>query len=220
LPHEHRLIGMPAVFARWKGQIEVIRAFARVAPAFPGVHLVIAGGSIYDTDAERRYGAELRAAARQAGSPVHLLPFQPKIELVYPELDLVVHYSLRPEPFGRVVLEAMASGTPVIAAAQGGPVEILGGRESAGASESPARLTEDDLGGVQVLPAGWLVPPRRVAALAHTLGAALRLDPGELRAKGQAGRRRAEDHYSARHFARRVADVLRGVVLRAPLGGR
>lgn len=224
VPREHRLIGMPAVFARWKGQIEAIRAFAAISPEFPSAHLVIAGGSIYDTDAERRYGGELEAAVRQAGAPVHLLPFQPKIELVYPELDLVVHYSLRPEPFGRVILEAMASGTPVLAAAQGGPVEILGGREFGRSSRSPTGLSPTGLArgqlqDVQALPAGWLVPPRRVTALARALKEALCLAPDELRAKGRSGRQRAEDRYSARHFARRVADVLRGVVLGAPLLG-
>jgi glycosyltransferase involved in cell wall biosynthesis len=49
IPHDHRLVGMPAVFARWKGQIEVIEAFSHIADEFPNVHLVIVGGSIYDT---------------------------------------------------------------------------------------------------------------------------------------------------------------------------
>jgi len=221
LPHQHRLVGMPAAFARWKGQIEAIQAFAAIAPEFPEVHLVIVGGSIYDTDAERHYASQLEAAARQAPAPVHLLAFQPKIELVYPELDLAIHYSLRAEPFGRAILEAMACGTPVLAAAEGGPVEILGGGEPAArAGAAPdsetAALRANHVEAARAVPAGWLVPPRRVAALAQTLQAALRLAPEELRAKGQAARQRAEDRYSARHFARRVADVLRGAVLRTP----
>ncbi|MBI2402292.1 MAG: glycosyltransferase family 4 protein, partial [Gemmatimonadetes bacterium] len=103
IPREHRIIGMPAVFARWKGQPEVIKAFSVIRSQFSDVHLVIVGGSIYDTVAEREYGVELRAsiegegqAARGRGEPtgerfpfpvsrfpqVHLLAFQPKIELV------------------------------------------------------------------------------------------------------------------------------------------
>ena len=62
IPREHRIIGMPAVFARWKGQLEVLEAFAQIADEFPDVHLVIVGGSIYDTVAERQYGEQLELA--------------------------------------------------------------------------------------------------------------------------------------------------------------
>jgi len=195
IPRQHRLIGMPAVFARWKGQLEVIKAFSVVGSRLSDLHLVIVGGSIYDTAAEREYGEELRAVVHGKGEGgVHLLPFQAKIELVYPEFDLAMHYSLRPEPFGRVILEAMASGVPVIAAGEGGPIEILGKGEGGGGN-------------------GWLAPPRNVPALADTLREALSLPRDRLRAIGDAARRRAEDHFSARQFARRVADVLRGAVL-------
>lgn len=183
-----RLIGMPAVFARWKGQPEVIAAFEQMRDAFPDVHLVIVGGSIYDTVAEREYGAELAGLVTDAR--VHLLPFQSKIERVYPEFDAVVHYSLRPEPFGRVIVEAMACGVPVIAAGEGGPVQILGG------GIGPRRE------------AGWLAEPRSPAALARIFRAALDLPAAVLRDIGAAGRRRAEDYYSARVFARRVAVAL------------
>jgi glycosyltransferase involved in cell wall biosynthesis len=203
IPHQHRIIGMPAVFARWKGQLEVIRAFLRLGPQFPDVHLVFVGGSIYDTVAEREYGVQLQRAVN--GVNVHLLPFKSKIEMAYPEFDLTLHYSLRPEPFGRVVLESMASGVPVIAAQEGGPVEILG----AGVTDGQ-RAT----GNVQRLPAGWLVPPRSVAALAQALAHALSLPAAQLRAMGEAARRHAEDHFSARQFARQVADVLRDAALR------
>jgi alpha-1,3/alpha-1,6-mannosyltransferase len=89
-----------------------------------------------------------------------------------------------------VILEAMASAVPVIAAAEGGPLEILGQRD-----------------------VGWLAAPRDPAALAATLEQALRLPPAELDAMGAAARRRAEDHFSARQFARAVATVLRHVAL-------
>jgi len=47
---------------------------------------------------------------------------------VYPlmkKMDIVVHASVRPEPFGRVIIEAMALGKPVIATDMGGPKEII-----------------------------------------------------------------------------------------------
>jgi glycosyltransferase involved in cell wall biosynthesis len=239
LPHDQRLIGMPAVFARWKGQLAVIDAFAQIAAHLPDVHLVFVGGSIYDTVAERKYATELHEAVQRAtgnGQRIHVLPFQSKIEHAYPEFDLVAHYSLRPEPFGRVILEAMASGVPVVAAGEGGPVEILGkaaksvqratyNGQRTDVGESVQRATYNvqrtDVGesvqratyNGQRTDVGWLAPPRDAAALAGVLREALELSREQLCSLGEAGRRRAEDHFSARHFAQAVADVIRHVAL-------
>ncbi len=245
IPADHRLIGMPAVFARWKGQLEVLEAFARIADELPDVHLVIVGGSIYDTVAEREYGAELERATGEfliqtpsggvweplepgsgewrvptsesgeggsaEGSPastaedtggtgpvpgtrlprVHMMPFQREIELAYPEFELTVHYSLRPEPFGRVVVESMACGVPIVAADEGGPCEIVG----------------DGIGPRRE--GGWLAPPRDPASLARILSSALGLPTEVLQSVGAAGRIRAEDHFSARAFSARLAGVLK-----------
>ena len=91
----------------------------------------------------------------------------------------------------------MASGVPVIAAGEGGPVEILGkGEEGKGKGA-----------------VGWLATPRHPEALAAILDEALRMPPSELDAMGAAGRRRAEDHFSARQFARAVATVIRDAAL-------
>lgn len=194
IPSAHRLIGMPAVFARWKGHELVLQAFETISAEFPEVHLVFVGGSIYDTVAEKEFGAWLEGRVRRLQN-VHIMPFEPKIELAYPEFDLCVHYSMRPEPFGRVVLESMACGVPVIAAAEGGPLEILGPRAGDGGET----------------PEGWLVVSRQPTALAATLRRALAVSAENLAKKGTAGRARAEERFSARGFAREMAAVLRHV---------
>ena len=197
LPAGVRLIGMPAVFARWKGQLAVVEAFERAAPRLPDAHLVIVGGPIYDTVAERGYAEELvrrvgRAAAADGArltDRIHFLRFQTEPWKLYPELDLVVHYSTRPEPFGRVVAEALACGTPVLAARAGGPLEIV-----------------DD--GVS----GWLVRPNDAAALAEAMVRAATADLAPLRA---AARRRAAAVFSADRQAAEAAAVLRRAAARA-----
>jgi glycosyltransferase involved in cell wall biosynthesis len=88
----------------------------------------------------------------------------------------------------------MACGVPVIAANEGGPVEILGNRTPPSSS----------LSGV----GGWLVPPRDTARLSDALRHALGSPREELSRIGRLGRLRAEDHFSARAFARGVAEVL------------
>ena len=69
-------------------------------------------------------------------------------------MDIVVHASNR-EPFGRVLLEAMAAGRPVIAPREGGPLEIVADGET-----------------------GLLVPPRDPDALAAAMVSLLEDPPG------------------------------------------
>jgi len=196
LSHDARLIGMPAVFARWKGHLKVVEAFERAAARLEDVHLVLVGGPIYDTVAEKGYAEELvrrvrRSSASSHGGPpalsdrIHFVKFHPEPWRLYPEFDLVVHFSLRPEPFGRVITEAMASGVPVIAADAGGPREIV----------------EDGV-------TGWRVPSGDVVALSDRMISALASDTTAMRA---AARRAAEERFSADRFAREVADVLKGM---------
>ena len=201
LPKDARLIGMPAVFARWKGHLLVIEAFERAALEIPDAHLVLVGGPIYDTAAERGYAEELvrrvgRAslggtaqAAQSLTNRIHFVKFQSEPWRLYPEFDLVVHFSTRAEPFGRVVVEAMACGVPVVAAHAGGPAEII----------------EDGV-------TGWLIAPGDVGALEKRMVETLRSDNS---AVGAAARKAAESRFSAERFAGEVAEVLRRVAVRA-----
>lgn len=192
LPREAVLLGMPAAFARWKGQFAVVDAFERAADRVPHAHLVLAGGAIYDTDAERGYAQELVARVQRAtalATRIHFLKFQSEPWRLYPELTAVLHFSLRPEPFGRVIVEALACGVPAIAARAGGPLETV----------------EEGV-------TGWLVPQGDVAALADAMVAALGADLGPMRA---ACRARAERLYSAERYADDVAAILHGQAGRA-----
>ena len=197
LPRDARLIGMPAVFARWKGHLLVVEAFERMAAEVPDAHLVLVGGPIYDTVAERGYGEELVRRVRRSSLPgpfdaaplhdrIHFLRFQPEPWRLYPEFDLVVHFSTRPEPFGRVIVEAMASGVPVIAADAGGPREIV----------------EDGV-------TGWLAPPRDVRKLSELMVGGLAADK---QAIGAAARRVAVERFSADRHAADIAAILRSVI--------
>ena len=95
-------------------------------------------------------------------------------------LDVLVLPSLQPEPFGLVVLEAMAAGCPVIATNHGGPVEVI----------------EDGVTGV-------LVPPTDPGPMAEALLMLLR-EPDRARAIGIRGRAQCLHLYTAQHTAREV----------------
>jgi glycosyltransferase involved in cell wall biosynthesis len=68
-------------------------------------------------------------------------------------MNVILHTSTEPEPFGRVVIEGMAAGRPVVAAAAGGVLEILRHREN-----------------------GWMVPPGDIAGIVEAIET-LRLNP-------------------------------------------
>lgn len=186
-----RLLASPVAFTRWKGILEVIAAFRAIAARHPDAHLLVSGPAPYETGVDPVFRLDVESAVRASGGRVHRFSFEPKAELVYPELDAVVHYPARPEAFGRVIVEAMACGVPVIASAEGGALEIL------------------DRGG------GWLVRPRDQEALASALDDLLKLPAFERERIGEAGRRAAEDRYSARAFARQVAEFLHQTATRA-----
>jgi glycosyltransferase involved in cell wall biosynthesis len=124
-------IGLVATYARWKGHDVFLRAIAKAATlshagAAP-VRYYIVGGPIYRTAGSQFSRAELEAMARElnVSDRVRFIDFQPDPLAVYRALDVVVHASTAPEPFGRTIAEAMASGRAVIVSAGGGARELV-----------------------------------------------------------------------------------------------
>ncbi len=115
------LVGHFSRLSPWKGQDVLIDAL-RDCPA--NVQVLLVGAALFGED---DYVAQLRAQVDRLGlgDRVHFLGFQDDIAAWMATCDLVVHSSTAPEPFGRVIVEAMLCRRPIVAAAAGGALEIL-----------------------------------------------------------------------------------------------
>lgn len=123
---DSRIVAMLARVAAHKGHLDLIAAFARLAGSFPETYLVMCGGM---TEGEE-YLAQVRAAIDGTGLGVRIRLTGHVSESLRNGLlvdaDVVVHPA-HTEPFGLPVIQAMAAGTPVIAAAAEGPARTLAG---------------------------------------------------------------------------------------------
>lgn len=123
LPNDGPLVGMVGRLQRWKGIHVFLSAMAHVHEMRPDVRAVIVGAP---HETEPHYADELRAQAAALGlsNVVTFAGFQANVPDWMQAMDVFVHASDR-EPFGIVVIEAMALGKPVIAGSEGGPAEIV-----------------------------------------------------------------------------------------------
>lgn len=139
------VVGMASRFNAEKGHeifLDAARLLVEREPRRKWRFLV-AGGAVFSKDAERE-GA-LKEAARRKGleDKVTFCGFRTDMPRVYGAMDIFV-LAARAEPCGRVVLEAMASGKPVVATSGGGTPEMITDGET-----------------------GFLVPPGDAAAIAE-----------------------------------------------------
>lgn len=123
LPAQGALIGMVARLQHWKGVHVLVSALPEILAARPDTHAVVVGGP---HETEPGYAAELavRADALGVAHALRFVGFQSNVPEWMQAMDVIVHASDR-EPFGIVVIEAMALGKPVVAGSEGGPAEII-----------------------------------------------------------------------------------------------
>lgn len=121
-------VGLVATFARWKGHAVFLDALARLRD-LPNVRGYIVGGSIYQTDASQYSREQLRGQsdALGLGERVGFTGNVHDVPAVLRSLDIAVHASTEPEPFGLVIAEAMACGRPIVVSRAGGAAEIAQG---------------------------------------------------------------------------------------------
>lgn len=119
-------VGLLATLARWKGHETFLRALSRLPPELH-VRGYVVGGALYQTEGSQYDVSELRRLASELGleERVGFTGFVEDSAAAMRALDIVIHASTRPEPFGRVIVEAMASGRALVASRAGGVLEII-----------------------------------------------------------------------------------------------
>jgi len=123
LPVEGRLVGIVGRLQEWKGMHHYVDAMAGLMERFPDLSGVIVGGR-HEWEPEYPKRVETQIAAAGMNERIRMVGRQEQPALWMQAMDVVVHASDR-EPFGLVVVEAMALGRPVIASVPGGPAEIV-----------------------------------------------------------------------------------------------
>ncbi len=174
-------VGLVATLAHWKGHRVFLRALARLPRDLPWRAYVI-GGAIYQTDHSQWTLEQLRELAADLGlsGRVGFTGYVADTGSAIRALDILVHSSTQPEPFGRVIAEGMACGRAVIVSAAGGAAELI-----VEGHDALAHTPGDEL------------------ALAVRIEELVR-DP-ELRARlGRAGRQTAERRFEPSRLARQL----------------
>ncbi|MBB4407213.1 glycosyltransferase family 4 protein [Agrobacterium radiobacter] len=173
------LVGLFGRLSEWKGQHVFLEAIA----AMEGVQAVIVGGALFGQEA---YEARIREQASSLGldGRVRFLGFRSDVPDLMAAMDAVAHTSIVAEPFGRVVVEAMMCGRPVVATRGGGVTEIIRDGET-----------------------GLLVPPGEPSALAAALGRVLS-DPALAERLAQKGREDVSQRFSLEETCRSVSALL------------
>ena len=123
LPVDGPLIGIVGRLQTWKGFHVLVEAMPSVLERFPEARCVMVGGK---HDLEPDYPAQLKGKIVSLGleQSVSMVGLQNNIPEWMQAMDIIVHASDN-EPFGIVIIEAMALGKPVIAGDRGGPTEII-----------------------------------------------------------------------------------------------
>lgn len=124
------LVGIVGQIAWWKGQDVFIEAAPRVLEAVPDARFAVVGACLFPEN-EGAYEEHLHLRVRELGieDRVVFSGWTDEPEAVMAALDVLVHASRLPEPFGRVIAEGMAAGIPVVASDEGAAPEIVGRTE-------------------------------------------------------------------------------------------
>ena len=185
LPDDKSIIMLPARATSWKGHEILIQALAQLPDK--DANLMLLGVE----DGPPAYAEKLRAMAVRygLGGRVRIGAGSRDMPAALMLADVVAMPSIKPEPFGRVAIEALAMGRPVVAFRHGGAVESI------------------DEGRT-----GWLADPLSVDSLAEALQTALSLTPRKRRALAKDARQQMTDQFSKDMMCERTLAVYKSLL--------
>jgi glycosyltransferase involved in cell wall biosynthesis len=183
------LVGFVGRLAWEKGPDKFLKAAEFILQRRPEVHFAVVGTGSMEKD--------LTATIRRAGleSRIHMVGLAREPHRIYPALDLLLHTS-RADAMPLTILEAMASGVPVVAIGVGGVPEIVSAGETGiliGTTEWPGIVSE--------YPGDW----EGVALAAISLLS----NPARLKSMAGASVRRAQTNFDIRQSATMTSHIFR-----------
>lgn len=185
-------VGIFGRVTHWKGQKQFLLAAMKVLPRFPDLRILIVGDP---SDGGPLYMEECREIARSSdfADRIEFTGRVTDVASYYRQCSIVVHASTSPEPFGMVLIEAMAQARPLIASSFGAASEII-------------------TDGIE----GFIVNPNDTAAMAERMTELL-LNPAKATSMGIAGLNRVRTTYDPYIGARQFAELYAKVASAAPI---
>ncbi len=173
--------------AHWKGQHILLKAAQSFLPN-KNVKFWLAGEALFG---EEKYKQELQQQMESDGlSNVTMLGHVSNVLELMHQVDLLVHTSITPEPFGQVIVEGMAVGLPVIASNEGGPVEIVVHNKT-----------------------GLLITPRDAGLLAHSIQWMLD-HPEERKVMSENAMKRVESDFTIDRTIKKITTYYKRVIVK------
>lgn len=190
IKHDDIVVGIASRFNRNKGHETFLEAARIISDRrdFHSVKFLIVGGAVFAADKEREVFLKKLCAEKGIGERVIFTGVRTDMPAIYAAMDIMV-LSSKKEACGRVILEAMASGKPVIGTDSGG---------------TPEMITD----GVT----GLLFKPGDFCELADKI---IRLTSGEDRprlAMGKAARERADSEFSIKRNVAATEKLYEGLL--------
>lgn len=186
---DKKAVGIVGRIVSWKGQDVFVKAIAQIAKSRSDVTGVIIGevGSGF-RDKEYYQALKKLVEELEIGDKIHFVGEHTDMPTVVNSLDIVVHASVQPEPFGLVIIEAMACTKPVVAVGEGGVTDIVTHQED-----------------------GLLVPPDSPGLTAESIMTLLQ-DSDEATRMGERARKSVEGRFSLQHQMGKIHAVYSDVL--------
>lgn len=183
---DEKIFGIFGRIIEWKGIKEFVLAANMVIKKIPQAKAFIVGDI---SDGSEEYFKQVKKLIKNLNlvNDIILTGYRHDVPALMSLMDIVVHASIRPEPFGMVLTEAMAMKKPVVATKAGGPLDIV-------------------IDGTT----GLLVPISDSKKMAGAIIKILK-DPQLAKSMGLNGRIRAEKVFSKERYARQVEEIYRNL---------
>jgi glycosyltransferase involved in cell wall biosynthesis len=178
------VVGHFSRLSPWKGQHILLEALTRCPDK---VTAIFVGDALFG---EKHYVEQLHQKVMELGlsKRVQFFGFRSEVAPLMAVCDLIAHTSIAPEPFGRVIVEAMLCGRPVVASAAGGAIELI-----------------------ETGKTGWLVEPGNIEELADAIAICYQ-NPMLAQIIAQQSQKQARERFYLAAMEQKIARLLNVVI--------